>query len=109
MLYPHLIHTFDNRNNLTGVWVVISRSNLAPEDWSWTNLTPFKGDVYVPSPDLVSEDSCFKFNTLHDAHKFLARFWAAYVKIEEESRFGSDSLGQASMAFLTLEGGSYVS
>jgi hypothetical protein len=99
MLYPHLIHTFDNQSNLTGVWVVISRSNLTFEDWSWTNLTPFKGDVYVPSPDIVSEGSCFKFNTLHDAHKFLARFWAAYVKVEEEGHFDSDPIGKATMTF----------
>jgi hypothetical protein len=104
MLYPHLIHTFDNQNNLTGVWVVISRSNLTPEDWSWTNLTPFKGDVYVPSPDLLNEESCFKFNTLHDAHKFLARFWAAYVRVEEEARFGFDPIKKNTVSFLTLEG-----
>jgi hypothetical protein len=57
----------------------------------------------------VNKESCFHFNTLHEAHKFLARFWAAYAKVEEESTVVSSpvdraSIGGNSMAFLTLEG-----
>lgn len=86
MLYPHLIHKSSDNHNGMDIFVVVAHSNLAPEDFSWTGLDEIMGEVYSPVIDMILPENIFRFSNLFDAQRFIAYWWATYLKGQMDLR-----------------------
>lgn len=86
MLYPHLVHKIDEKFDTVEVIVVIARSNLTPQDFSWTGLPELSEGTYVPTPDIVENENVFRFSSLFDAQRFIAYWWVTYMRLQTGSR-----------------------